>query len=82
MSEISKLPNETKNLIDVRKKKVKVWGHGQTENVSFKCTPTEKRLLETMAENGNVYKSKMIQILIWEGAEKRLIQLKPGEDQT
>jgi hypothetical protein len=63
-------------------KKVKVWGHGQTEHISFKCTPTEKRLLETMAESAGVYKSKMIQILIWEGAEKRLIQLEPEEKQT
>jgi hypothetical protein len=64
------------------KKNVKVWGHGQTEIITFKCTPTEKRLLETMADNAGVYRSKMIQFLIWEGAEKRLIQLEPEEEQT
>ena len=53
----------------------------RTEYISFRCTLKEKKLLEKMADNADVFRSNMIQVLIWEGAEKRKIHLEDNEVQ-
>jgi hypothetical protein len=59
--------------------KKQVRDKSRTEYISFRCTLKEKKLLETMADNADIFRSNMIQILIWEGAEKRKIHLKDDE---
>jgi hypothetical protein len=51
----------------------------QTEHTNFRCSKEEKALLKAMAKNADVCITNMIQILIWEGAEKRRIHLVDNE---
>jgi hypothetical protein len=47
--------------------------------ISFRCTPQMQLLLDAMAAQAEVSRSTILQILIMEGAEKRLIQLEDSE---